>query len=75
MGKSRTTVSDVLIAVAIVLPVAIVAGVLSGLYGQRAGLSGSVRTGIITGIVGLSGIIARAVVTRRVKACSAPRQS
>ena len=74
MGKSSATVSDVLIAVAIVLPVAILAGVLSGLYGQRLGLSGAVRTGIITGIAGLSGVVARAVVTRRVKARStAPR--
>jgi len=74
MGKSNATVSDVLIAVAIVLPVAILAGVLSGLYGQRLGLSGAVRTGIITGIAGLSGVVARAVVTRRVKARStAPR--
>ena len=71
MGKSRTTVSDILIAMAIVLPMAILAGVLTGLYGQRFGLTGSVRAGIITGISGLSGVVARAVGTRRVNARSA----
>jgi hypothetical protein len=64
------TVTDCLMAIAVVLPVGLLAGAALGYYGDRLGLSGGLRLLTIVVLAGLSGQIARAIVTRRVKSRS-----
>ena len=66
LGKG-VTVTDCLVAIAVVLPVGLLAGAALGYYGDRLGLSGGLRLLAIVALAGLSGQIARTIVTRRVK--------
>jgi hypothetical protein len=66
LGKG-VTVTDCLVALAVVLPVGLLAGAALGYYGDRFGLSGGLRFLAIVALAGFSGQIARAIVTRRLK--------
>jgi hypothetical protein len=66
LGKG-VTVMDCLVAVAVVLPVGLLAGAALGYYGDKAGMSGGLRLLAIVALAGVSGHIGRAIVARRVK--------
>ena len=65
LGKG-VTVTDCLVALAVVLPVGLLAGAALGYYGDRLGLSENLGLLVLVALAGLSGQIARAIVTRRV---------
>lgn len=65
--------SDCLVALAIVLPIALLVGAALGYFGNRFGLSGGLRLVFIVALAGIAGQIARVVVNRRVQARSASR--
>ena len=74
MGKfmgQGVKLSDVLVAIAIVLPVGALVGTLLGLSSNRFGLSGSVRAGIIAAFTVVAGQLAGVIVRRRMKARTA----
>ena len=73
MGKGARF-SDVLVVIAIVLPVSALAGALLGLFGGRFGLTQPVRVGFIFVVVGVSGKIARMVLARRMTARAMPSE-
>ena len=71
MGKG-VRLSDVLVVIAIVLPVSALVGGLLGFFSNRYGLSSPVRVAIMVAVVSVAGQIARTVLARRVKARSTP---
>jgi hypothetical protein len=71
MGKG-VRLSDVLVVIAIVLPVSALAGGLLGFFSNRFGLTQPVRVAVIVLVVSVAGQIARMVLARRVKARSMP---
>jgi len=69
LGKG-VTVTDCLVALAVVLPVGLLAGAALGYYGDQLGLSGGLGLLSIVALAGVSGHIARAIVTRRLRSRS-----
>lgn len=71
LGKG-VTFRDCLMAIAMVLPVAMLAGAAMGYAGNHFGLSGGIRVLGIVAISSMSARIAQVVIMRRVKARSLP---
>jgi len=71
MPRKSTTAGDVLLVIAIVLPVAVVVGVILGLYDKQLGLSGGLRALIIVAFVSVAGRFAQKLVRRRAQARAA----
>jgi hypothetical protein len=69
LGKG-VTLGDCLVAIAFVLPVALLAGAGLGYFGDDFGLSGGQRAVAIAALSAISGQIARMVIKRRAAARS-----
>ena len=68
MRSNRVTFGDCLVAIGFVLPVALLAGVGLGYFGDELGISGGQRAVVIASLSGISGLIGRTVVKRRIAA-------
>ncbi|HKE86670.1 MAG TPA: hypothetical protein VKB50_23100 [Vicinamibacterales bacterium] len=75
LPRKSTTAGDVLMVIAIVLPVSVLVGAILGLYGKQLGLSGGLRTLIIVAFVSVASRFATKLVQRRQKARAAAMTS